>query len=443
MSENVRVTSIARKISRSWFWRLFWILFWVNIALLVVSLAGYCVSQEHVILGHEWIPGLKRSLDVSPFVQGDLGQNIRGFVDSVTHADYIFHAPDGISHSLSLTPFFDYARSVGMFLLGFEALILLGQAIAGPRRARKLLEPLDRMARAARRLTQTARYTPPPAAEVDDQKLHSLQDAIGRISPDHPEQKLHMGDQDLAGLEDAINSLLSRMHDAYRQQAQFVSDASHELRTPIAVIQGYAGMLDRWGKQDEKILDESITAIKNEASYMNRLIEQLLFLARGDTGRQHMEFARLDLAELAKELYEDSQLIDKSHDWRIEADAPVNCTGDRDMLKQCARILAENARKYTPEGGVIHLRAYTDAENRPCLQVQDSGMGISGADAPHVFDRFYRSDPARSRRSGGTGLGLSIACWIAESHSGHIDLLSREGIGTRMTLCLPPVQKSE
>ena len=73
MSENVRVTSIARKISRSWFWRLFWILFWVNIVLLVVSLAGYCVSQEHLILGHEWIPGLKRSLDVSPFVQGDLG----------------------------------------------------------------------------------------------------------------------------------------------------------------------------------------------------------------------------------------------------------------------------------------------------------------------------------------------------------------------------------
>ena len=227
------------------------------------------------------------------------------------------------------------------------------------------------------------------------------------------------------------------MHESYRQQAQFVSDASHELRTPIAVIQGYAGMLDRWGKQDEKILDESISAIKSEAAYMSKLIEQLLFLARGDTGRNRMEFKRVSLGELMKEVYEDSLLIDKAHDWRIDVQENVLCLGDWNMLKQCARILADNALKYTPEGGAIYLRAYTNAEGVPCMEVQDSGIGISGEDLQHVFDRFYRSDPARGRSSGGTGLGLSIAKWIVDRHGGHFDVLSREQLGTRMTVCLP------
>lgn len=111
------------------------------------------------------------------------------------------------------------------------------------------------------------------------------------------------------------------------------------------------------------------------------------------------------------------------------------------MLKQCARIFTDNAVKYTPSDGRIDLRAFINGEGFPCFAVQDSGIGVSGADAPRVFDRFYRSDPARTRQSGGTGLGLSIAHWIIERHGGHIDLLSREGLGTRMTACLPAVEE--
>lgn len=439
MNETVRVTSTARKISRSWLWRLFSIFFWLNIMLLAVSLLGFCFTQEHAALGHDWIPGLERGISGNFSTGVHLLHTLQKFFESLRLSEYHFALPGGQTHSVSLTGFYDYAKSVGLFLLVFEACILLGQMIWGPRRARKLLRPLDKLARAARELSREPR---PAAPEKDDAKLHDLENAIGRISPSQPGQKLRMGDQDLQGLEAAINDLLDRMHRSYQQQARFVSDASHELRTPISVIQGYAAMLDRWGKQDEKVLDESIAAIKSEAGYMNHLVEQLLFLARGDTGRNQLNFETVQLDELMKEIYEDSLLIDKAHDWRIDVQSGVCCTGDRDALKQCARVLTDNAMKYTPEKGIIRLRAYNSPEGEPRIEVQDSGIGVSAEDAAHVFERFYRSDPARNRLSGGTGLGLSIAHWIAERHGGHIDLISRTGIGTRMTLCLPKSKES-
>lgn len=435
MNETIKVTSTARKISRSWVWRLFCIFFWLNLVLLLASLAGYCLHQEQAILGQDWTLSLHRSLLIPNFGRGrNWMMTLHSAVEAFTRADYVFYDLEGQLHRANLRLYFDAVKSLGAFLLGFEGLFLLGQAISGPRRARRLLRPLDNMARAAKQLSRNARYN-----ASDDAKLHDLENAISRISPDQPEQKLRTGDEDLKGLEDAINSLLKRMHESYHQQAQFVSDASHELRTPIAVIQGYAGMLDRWGKQDTKILDESIAAIKSEADYMNRLIEQLLFLARGDTGRNRMEFIDLDLSDLLRDVYEDCRLIAPQHEWIIDVQPNVRLTADRDMIKQCARILTDNAVKYTPEGGAIRLRAYSDDPSMVCFQVQDSGIGISAEDAPRIFDRFYRSDPARTRQNGGTGLGLSIAQWIVQRHGGHIDLVSREGVGTRMTVCLPAV----
>jgi len=435
MNETVRVTSTARKISRSWLWRLFCIFFWINIVLLAVAFMAFCLTQEQAVLGHDWIPGLERGISSEVISRGrNLLQTLKYFFESVYRAEYHFALPGGQWHIVSLSGFFDYARPIGLFLLVFEGCLLMEQAFRGPRRARRLLRPLDKLARAALELSREPRPAPP---EMDDARLHDLEDAIGRISPSQPGQKLHMGDRDLQGLEGAINDLLERMHNSYQQQTRFVSDASHELRTPIAVIQGYAGMLDRWGKQDEKILDESISAIKSEADYMNHLVEQLLYLARGDAGRNRMNFESVQLDELMKEIYEDSLLIDNAHDWRIDVHPGVTCTGDRDALKQCARVLADNAMKYTPEKGMIRLRACISPEGEPCFEVQDSGIGISAEDAPHIFDRFYRSDPARNRLSGGTGLGLSIARWIAERHGGHINLVSRPGIGTRITVCLP------
>ena len=447
MNETGRVTSTARKISRSWLWRLFWIFFRMNLVLLILAALGFCFYQERLALGDQWSPDIGRDLQIEDMdASGNLRETAEAALSSLRGASYIFYGPDGMRYEVACRAYVDAMGMAGLILLGIETLIFLGQALSGRKKARRLLRPLDRMARAAELLGRSAgRVEAPPqdGGEVGGEKLHGLEDAIGRISPEHPEEKLDMGDSDLQGLEDAINGLLSRMHQAYRQQAQFVSDASHELRTPIAVIQGYAGMLDRWGKQDEKVLDESIAAIKSEAGYMSKLVEQLLFLARGDTGRNRMEFKEISLGELMEEVCEDCRVIDKNHDYRLEKRSEARCSGDWDMLKQCARILTDNALKYTPEGGLICLRTYTNAAGEACLEVQDSGIGVSAEDMQHMFDRFYRSDPARARQSGGTGLGLAIARWIVDRHGGHFEVLSREGLGTRMTVCLPAVEKAE
>lgn len=432
MNETGRVTSTANKISRAWLRRLFWIFFRLNLLLLLISVAAFCYARERAALGADWIPQLRRTLEMGGF------ETMREFLDALGAAQYVFFSPSGARFSAEVADFLVVLKPAAAALLVGELLFFFGQMFSGRRTARRLLRPLDRMARAARELGRSAAQVsaPPPPPGAGGEKLHDLEDAISRMRPEHPE-KLDMGDRDLAGLQDAINGLLERMQEAYMQQARFVSDASHELRTPIAVIQGYAGMLDRWGKQDEKILDESISAIKSEAAYMSKLVEQLLFLARGDTGRNRMEFRPLELSQLVEEVCEDSRLIDPKHDWRADVRDAAPCVGDWDLLKQCARILADNALKYTPEGGTIWLRAYLNGRGEPCMEVQDTGIGISGEDMQHVFDRFYRSDPARTRQSGGTGLGLSIAKWIVERHGGHFELLSREGLGTRMTVCLP------
>ena len=419
----------------------------MNLVLLILAALGFCFYQERLALGSQWSPDLGRELEIEDVdTSGNLRETAEGALSSLRGASYVFYDADGMRYEVACQAYVDTMGMAALVLLAIETLIFLGQMMSGRRKARRLLRPLDRMARAAELLGRSAgrvETAPQDGSEVGGEKLHGLEDAIGRISPEHPEEKLDMGDSDLQGLEDAINGLLSRMHQAYRQQAQFVSDASHELRTPIAVIQGYAAMLDRWGKQDEKVLDESISAIKSEAGYMSKLVEQLLFLARGDTGRNRMEFKEISLGELMEEVCEDCRVIDKGHDYRLENRGGARCSGDWDMLKQCARILTDNALKYTPEGGLIRLRTYINAAGEACLEVQDSGIGVSAEDMQHMFDRFYRSDPARARQSGGTGLRLAIARWIVDRHGGHFEVLSREGLGTRMTVCLPAAERAE
>ena len=263
----------------------------------------------------------------------------------------------------------------------------------------------------------------------------NLENAIDNLAPADEDQLLATGDAELAGLETAVNKLMTRMRDSYRQQARFVSDASHELRTPIAVIKGYADLLDRWGKTDEKILEESISAIKDESENMQHLVEQLLFLARGDSGRTTLNVTDFDMSEMMKEVWEESSMIDKSHDYKFEDGGAIPAKGDVSLIKQAARILIENASKYTPEGGEIMLKSLV-VDGNPAFSVQDSGIGISENDIPHIFDRFYRADDSRSKQTGGSGLGLAIAKWIVERHGGHFEVVSRKDIGTRITVIL-------
>ncbi len=312
-------------------------------------------------------------------------------------------------------------------ILHVEGVIIVLWLLLETYRVRVRLRPLQEFADAAMRLS-----------EIDseaDRRFHMLENAIDSLSPVEEDQMLATGDAELAGLETAVNKLMIRMRDSYRQQARFVSDASHELRTPIAVIRGYADMLDRWGKTDETVLEESIQAIKSESESMQHLVEQLLFLARGDSGRTPLNVAEFDLSSMMQEVFEESEMIDKNHEYRFEGGGKIPVKGDVSLLKQAARILIENASKYTPEGGEIILRAQVK-NGRPAFSVQDSGIGISEAALPHVFERFYRADDSRSKQTGGSGLGLAIAKWIIDRHGGRFDIVSRQDIGTRITVIL-------
>ena len=313
-------------------------------------------------------------------------------------------------------------------LLRLEGLMVLLWVLFETLKVRKKLRPLQEFADAALRLS-----------DLDGeagQRYQKLESAIDMLSPAEDDQKLYTGDAELAGLETAVNKLVGRMRDSYRQQARFVSDASHELRTPIAVIRGYADLLDRWGKTDEKILEESIEAIKSESENMQHLVEQLLFLARGDSGRTPLNVSDFDISDMMKEVWEESSMIDKDHDYRFESGGVIPAHGDVSLIKQAARILIENASKYTPEGGEIMLKSL-EVEGHPAFSVQDSGIGISEGDIPHIFERFYRADDSRSKQTGGSGLGLAIAKWIVERHGGRFEVISRKDIGTRITVILP------
>ena len=307
----------------------------------------------------------------------------------------------------------------------FQMMNLLLSHYGDYRKIRKTLKPLDDLALKA---DEISRLT------FDEQKFHRIEDAITHMSPED-EKSLSLGDEDLMGIEQAMNNLIKRMHDTYNQQARFVNDASHELRTPIAVIEGYANMLDRWGKEDEAVLDESIAAIKNESSHMKYLVEQLLFLARGDSGKNVMKFADMSLNDTMREIYEESLMIDEAHPYRFaESEENIHINGDASMLKQAVRILVDNAAKYTEKGDEIKLSVGRNEEGRPYLQVQDSGIGMAEADVQHMFERFYRSDEVRKTQ--GTGLGLSISKWIVDRHKGHFEILSRTELGTRIRIVL-------
>ncbi|WP_315167408.1 sensor histidine kinase [Metaclostridioides mangenotii] len=242
---------------------------------------------------------------------------------------------------------------------------------------------------------------------------------------------------ELKDLANTFNSMLDRIQESYETQNQFVSDASHELRTPLTVIQGYARMLSRWGKDDKAVLDESIAAIESESENMKSLIEQLLFLARGDKNTQRFNKDMFKLNDLIDNLVKESNLIDEGrHIIKSDLNEPININADRNLLKEALRVFVDNSIKYTKYGGEITLSSYA-TDNKATIVIKDTGIGMSKEDLPKIFDRFYRADKSRTRETGGTGLGLAIAKWIITRHGGTIDVTSKIDVGTTFMLKIP------
>ena len=405
------VTSIAIKLNSIFVRKLFSKFFLIDVFLIFFLIVHWCIDGEINFYG-EFVVNAKRTFDFFPIggsiytVVWDSGKTM------VKEADSFLYMVQRIIGSIAI----------------IEGLFVLKEIVFGTIRIRKTLKPLDEIAKTASMLSNMT---------FDEEKFQNLEDAISKISPAISDERIYTGDSELHGLEEAINNLLERMRDSYRQQARFVSDASHELRTPISVIQGYVNMLDRWGKEDESVLNESIEAIKSEAESMKNLVEQLLFLARGINGKTEINSTELLLNDMINEVLEESNMIDEKHIYKYYDSEKIIVYGDIGLLKQAARILIENAAKYTDENEIIILKTGMNEKGEPYFSVQDNGIGMDEEDVPHIFERFFRADTARVRKNGGTGLGLSIAKWIIDGHKGYFSVLSRKGIGTRITIFLP------
>lgn len=325
--------------------------------------------------------------------------------------------------------------TIFIIILAFELLIAIGSIGKGAKSIREILKPLSELAETAKNLNAEVSTA---GAGINDKNIKNLAGVISSIDANKLDRRISVdsSQNELKNLSSAINDMLNRINDSYQSQVRFVSDASHELRTPISVIQGYINLLDRWGKKDEKAMQESIDAIKSETQNMKELVEQLLFLARGDNETIKLQKENFDACQVVDEVIRETHMIDTNHIFEIDLADSAYINADKQLIKQAIRILVDNSIKYTPAGEKIILRVIKE-NNLVRITVQDSGIGIVPDEMSHIFDRFYRSDESRARKTGGSGLGLSIAKWIIEHHGAHFEILSRVDIGTRITIIIP------
>jgi heavy metal sensor kinase len=308
----------------------------------------------------------------------------------------------------------DFDRSLERFraaLYALGPLFLLLAALGGYWLSRRALAPVDQITRAARTI--------------------GAQDLSRRLDVPRTSDELER-------LADTLNEMLSRLEAAFERVTQFTADASHELRTPVSVMRTNAEIALRKPRSEAEYR-EALSRTLEESEKISRLIEQLLLLARADSGSAVLPMAPTDLnAALENACREAGVLAEAKHlnFSRSIPEHPLCVEGDSASLERLFMILLDNAVKYTPSGGQIEVRLAAD-DGFAVAEIRDTGTGIAPADLTHVFDRFYRADRARSRESGGTGLGLAIGRWIAEVHGGEIRVESEPAKGSTFQVRLP------
>lgn len=323
----------------------------------------------------------------------------------------------------SLTPFENTMSAVARLLLTAGAAALILAVVVGWSITRSALSPLARITETARHIASTGDYR---------QRLHVSQ-------PRTP------GRDELFLLAATFNDMIARLEHMLESQRRLLADTSHELRNPITIIRGNLALLRHEGSSvPEATRREAILEAEDEAARMGRLVGDLLLLARADSGESpSLQRDEVDLSQLASEVVERVRPQARSRDLRLSAATECIVRGDRDRLRQLLLNLLENAIRYTPPDGHIAVsvegvpaarpvqhrralarsrsaRAGSEGADMAVVTVRDSGIGIPASDLPHVFERFYRADKARSRAQGGTGLGLSIADYIVQAHGGTI-----------------------
>jgi heavy metal sensor kinase len=252
-------------------------------------------------------------------------------------------------------------------------------------------------------------------------------------------QRLGMAprDDEIGRLAATFDHMLARLDHSFQQQRRFTADASHELRTPLALVMSQLDVAlaqDRTADEYRAVL----VSTREDVQRLARLVDELLAMARADAAYDAMVREPLDLREIAEDVTEAMAPLAESAEVTLECapGGPVPIQGDQAGLTQLVVNLVDNAIKYTPAGGHVHVSTRIEAGSA-LLRVSDSGIGIAAEHIPHVFERFYRVDKARSRAAGGTGLGLAFCRWMASTHDGSIEVESQPGSGSTFTLRLP------
>ncbi|MBI4470279.1 MAG: HAMP domain-containing protein [Acidobacteria bacterium] len=310
-----------------------------------------------------------------------------------------------------LEEFYEALERFGLMLWISVPLLLIGAGLGGYLISRRALKPVDLITTAAESIS-----------------INNLADRL----------EVPKTSDELQRLSETLNRMLSRLDISVQKMSQLTADASHELRAPVSLIRTTAELAVHEARTNTEYHGDMMQILA-EAERTSRLIDSLLLLARADAGEGGLQHELTDVSTSIREAMEQGWSLAAGK--RIELTAnlnsnPIVVRGDGEALRRLSFILIENAIKYTPEGGRVHVRL-EGSHAVVTIEVTDSGIGIVESDQPHIFDRFWRADKVRSRSIGGAGLGLSIARWIVDQHHGSIEVQSQPGQGSTFTVKIP------
>lgn len=306
----------------------------------------------------------------------------------------------------------NYRRMMGYFfwvmtIFGIAAIVF--SAISGFLLAKQLLKPVRDLAQAMKQIKETG-----------------FQERMNGYK-----QK-----DELTALTNVFNEMMDEIEKSFLLQKQFVEDASHELRTPVSILEGHLSLLNRWGKKDSAILDESLEASLQEVTRLKKLINDLLHITRAEHPRLINE-EKTDISETLHKLVKNLEIVHPEYNLFLEVEQGLpKIPISRQHMEQIMIILLDNAIQYSSNNKEVWISAKLEGDEL-IISVVDSGIGIRSEDLAKVFNRFYRVDQARSRENGGTGLGLSIAQRLIKKYNGTILIESQVGVGTTVKMALP------
>jgi heavy metal sensor kinase len=375
------------------------------------------IAESHGEWVYSSVSALRYGLQLaSPGKQGDKfqfltmyskGMPLRILNGQLRAADRVYN----VQIAAPMDDFYDAVNRFRLVLLFSVPILLLVASAGGYWLSRKAVAPVGEIARAAQSISEHELSKRLPIPQTGDE---------------------------LQSLSETLNEMFGRLESAFKRVTQFTADASHELTTPIALMRTRTEVALRKPRSEGEY-KETIVRIHQELERTSALIESLMTLARADSGSEALQVAPTDLNEVLQEIFEPARLLAEGKSIRYEqrlAETPLRVSGNAPSLRRLFLILIDNAVKYTHREGSISV-VLSSSSGTAITEIRDTGVGISPADIPHIFERFYRADESRSRESGGTGLGLSIAKWIAEAHHGSISVVSKVGEGSVFRVQIP------